>query len=80
MITSGLWPKSTAYKQLNEFREFYGCEPHELEPDLVAELQQAAAEWPKKYRRGLRPVTAKHRETHGEPVVDRRRAPRATEG
>lgn len=75
MIASGLWPKSTAYKQLNEFRDFYGCEPHELEPELVAHLAVAAVAWPEKYADGLEPVVAAHREKHGEPVQDRRRRP-----
>lgn len=77
MIETGLWPKSTAYKQLNEFREFYGCEPYELEPDLVAQLASAAATWPEKYAKGLDPVVAAHREAHGEPVIDRRRSPKS---
>jgi len=74
MIESRLWPKSTAYKQLNEFREFYGCEPYELEPELVRHLTAAASEWPSRYRRGLAPVVARYRELHGQPVLDRRRA------
>lgn len=74
MIGTGLWPKSTAYKQLNEFREFYGCEPYELESDLAAQLASAAATWPEKYADGLDPVIAAHREKHGEPVQDRRRS------
>lgn len=65
MIASGLWPKSTAYKQLNEFRSFYGCEPAELEPELVQHLTAAAAEWPVKYRRGLEPVLAAQRRRSG---------------
>jgi hypothetical protein len=73
MIESGLWPRSTAYKQLGEFREFYGCEPHELEPDLVMELTSAASSWPRKYRRGIGPVLDRYRKEHGEPVLDRRR-------
>ena len=61
MIESGLWPKSTAYKQLHEFREFYGCEPFELEPGLVDQVQTAASEWPTKYEAGLAPVLARQR-------------------
>jgi hypothetical protein len=74
MIESGLWPKSTAYKQLNEFRAFYGCEPYELEPELVGQLAEASATWPSKYRRGVAPVVAAYRKQHGEPTLDRRRS------
>lgn len=73
MINSGLWPRSTAYKQLGEFREFYGCEPHELEPELVEALTHAASSWPKKYRRGMAPIVEQYRKDHGEPITDRRR-------
>jgi len=65
MIASGLWPKSTAYKQLAEFREFYGCEPDELEPELAASVAAAAASWPEKYRHGLQPVVARYRRERG---------------
>jgi hypothetical protein len=61
MIASGLWPKSTAYKQLAEFREFYGCSPDELEPGLVESVVAAAASWPAKYRDGLAPVVERYR-------------------
>jgi hypothetical protein len=67
MIASGLWPKSTAYKQLAEFREFYGCEPEELEPELVAAVAAAAPTWPAKYRDGLQPVVERFRLERGQP-------------
>ena len=69
MIASGLWPKSTAYKQLHEFRDFYGCEPFELEPELVQHLREAATSWPTKYRRGLAPVLAKQRVNNSADTV-----------
>ncbi len=71
MIASGLWPKSTAYKQLHEFREFYGCDPSELEPGLVQQVQQAASTWPEKYRRGLEPVLAKQRSAPPSATLER---------
>ena len=52
MISSGLWPRSTAYKQLADFRRFYGCDPDQLEPDLVARLAKASKGWPAKYPHG----------------------------
>lgn len=73
MIRSGLWPRSTAYKQLGEFRDFFGCEPQELEPELVEQLRAAHETWPQKYRRGIGPVVERHRKEHGAPVSDRRR-------
>jgi len=56
MIASGLWPKSTAYKQLAEFRKFYKCNPDELEPELAAAISLASSDWPTKYSHGLESV------------------------
>jgi hypothetical protein len=61
MIASGLWPKSTAYKQLAEFRAFYGCDPEDLEPELGSAIVRAAATWPAKYSKGLKPVLDRQR-------------------
>ena len=66
MIESGLWPKSTAYKQLGEFRGFFHCEPYELEPELVEILRRAAASWPEKYRSGVAPVVEEYRQQQAE--------------